>query len=77
MRRAVAFQLPGLVAEFELLLDLTVQPGERGDGGPARTLDKYKARDGLANALRVTPTTFASSGERPPSVRRKKATSGT
>ena len=55
--RAVALQVPGLVVEFELLPDLTLEP-EWGAEVPAllrQTLDRYAASDGLANALRVTP----------------------
>jgi methanol--5-hydroxybenzimidazolylcobamide Co-methyltransferase len=55
--RAVALQVPGLVVEFELLPDLTLQPewGAEVTAILRQTLDKYAASDGLANALRVTP----------------------
>lgn len=55
--RAVALHVPGLVVEFELLPDLTLQP-EWGAEVTARLrscLDAYHASDGLKNALRVTP----------------------
>ena len=55
--RAVALQAPGLVVEFELLPDLTLQPewGAEVTAVLRQALDSYAARDGLANALRVTP----------------------
>ena len=55
--RAVALQVPGLVVEFELLPDLTLQPewGAEVTAILRQTLDKFAASDGLANALRVTP----------------------
>jgi methanol--5-hydroxybenzimidazolylcobamide Co-methyltransferase len=55
--RAVALQVPGLVVEFELLPDLTLQPewGAEVTAVLRQTLDKYFASDGLASALRVTP----------------------
>ncbi len=55
--RAVALQAPGLVVEFELLPDLTLQPEWGADVTAIlrQTLDRYAASDGLANALRVTP----------------------
>jgi len=55
--RAVALQVPGLVVEFELLPDLTLQPewGAEVTAVLRQALDRYAARDGLANALRVTP----------------------
>lgn len=55
--RAVALQVPGLVVEFELLPDLTLQPewGAEVTAVLRQTLDRYAASDGLANALRVTP----------------------
>jgi hypothetical protein len=55
--RAVALQVPGLVVEFELLPDLTLQPGWGAEVTALlrQALDRYAASDGLANALRVTP----------------------
>lgn len=55
--RAVALQVPGLVVEFELLPELTLQPEWGADVTAIlrQTLDKYAASDGLRNALRVTP----------------------
>jgi len=55
--RAVALQVPGLVVEFELLPDLTLEPewGAEVTALLRQTLDRYAASDGLANALRVTP----------------------
>jgi len=52
--RAVALQVPGLVVEFELLPDLTLQPewGAEVTAVLRQALDRYGARDGLANALR-------------------------
>ena len=68
--RAVALQLPGLVVEFELLPDLTLQPewGAEVTAILRRTLDKYEANHGLANALRVTPNDIREF-ERPPLLR--------
>ena len=55
--RAVALGVPGLVIEFELVPDLTLQPewGAQVVTVLRQTLDRYAASDGLANALRVTP----------------------
>ncbi len=55
--RAVALEVPGLVIEFELVPDLTLQPewGAQVTAVLREVLDKYAASDGLANALRVTP----------------------
>jgi methanol--5-hydroxybenzimidazolylcobamide Co-methyltransferase len=55
--RAVDLQVPGLVVEFELLPDLTLQPewGAEVTAILRHTLDRYAASDGLASALRVTP----------------------
>ncbi len=55
--RAVALEVPGLVVEFELVPDLTLQPewGAQVVAVLRETLDRYAASDGLANALRVTP----------------------
>jgi len=53
----VDLQVPGLVVDFELLPDLTLQR-ERGAEVTAvlrHTLDRYAASDGLASALRMTP----------------------
>jgi methanol--5-hydroxybenzimidazolylcobamide Co-methyltransferase len=68
--RAVALQLSGLVVEFELLPDLTLQPewGAEVTAVLRQTLDKYAAHDGLANALRVTPNDIREF-ERPPLLR--------
>ena len=55
--RAVALRVPGLVVEFELLPDLTLQPawGAEVTAILRQTLDKFFQSDGLPNALRVTP----------------------
>jgi len=55
--RAVALHLPGLVVEFELLPDLTLEPawGAEVTALLRHTLDDYRERDGLLSALRVTP----------------------
>ena len=55
--RAVALRVPGLQVEFELLPDLTLQPewGAEVTAVLREALDRYAERDGLANALRVTP----------------------
>jgi methanol--5-hydroxybenzimidazolylcobamide Co-methyltransferase len=55
--RAVTLAVPGLVVEFELLPDLTLQPewGAEVTAVLRETLDRYAASDGLSNALRVTP----------------------
>jgi len=55
--RAVALEVPGLVIEFELVPDLTLQPewGAQVVTVLREALDRYAASDGLANALRVTP----------------------
>ena len=56
-KRAVELNLDGLVVEFELLPDLTIQP----EWGAALTrrlreaLDKTEASSGIKTALRVTP----------------------
>ena len=53
----VDLQVPGLVVDFELLPDLTLQR-ERGAEVTAvlrHTLDRCAASDGLASALRMTP----------------------
>jgi len=53
----VDLQVLGLVVEFELLPDLTLQPewGTEVTAILRHTLDRYVASDGLASALRVTP----------------------
>ena len=59
----VDLQVLGLVVEFELLPDLTLQR-ERGAKVTAvlrHTLDRCAASDGMAGALWVTPPTFGSS----------------
>jgi len=55
--RAVALHLPGLVVEFELLPDLTLEPawGAEVTALLRHTLDEYREREGLLSALRVTP----------------------
>jgi methanol--5-hydroxybenzimidazolylcobamide Co-methyltransferase len=55
--RAVALHLQGLVVEFELLPDLTLEPawGAEVTAVLRRTLDQYREHDGLQSALRVTP----------------------
>jgi methanol--5-hydroxybenzimidazolylcobamide Co-methyltransferase len=55
--RAVALAVPGLVVEFELLPDLTLQPawGAEVTAVLRQVLDRYGSTHGLANALRVTP----------------------
>ena len=53
----VDLQVPGLVVEFELLPDLTLQPewGAEVTAVLRHTLDRCAASDGLASALRMTP----------------------
>jgi methanol--5-hydroxybenzimidazolylcobamide Co-methyltransferase len=55
--RAVALHAPGLVVEFELLPDLTLQAewGAEITAILRKRLDAAYASDGLKNALRVTP----------------------
>ena len=59
----VDLQVPGLVVEFELLPDLTLQPewGAEVTAVLRHTLDRCAASDGMAGALWVTPPTFGSS----------------
>ncbi len=55
--RAVALHVPGLVVEFELIPDLTLVPewGAEVTAILRETLDSYNEKNGLNNALRVTP----------------------
>jgi methanol--5-hydroxybenzimidazolylcobamide Co-methyltransferase len=57
VQRAVELHAPGLVVEFELLPDLTLQPewGAEVTHILRQTLDKAQAEHGLKVALRVTP----------------------
>lgn len=68
--RAVTLQVPGLVVEFELLPDLTLEPewGAEVTANLRQSLDKYSADDGLCSALRVTPNDIREF-RRPPLLR--------
>ncbi|MHB1317769.1 MAG: methyltransferase MtaB domain-containing protein [Anaerolineae bacterium] len=68
--RAVELSVPGLVVEFELLPELTLQPewGAEITAILRETLDRYHASHGLKNALRVTPNDIREF-ERPPVLR--------
>lgn len=56
-QRAVELYAPGLVVEFELLPDLTLQPewGAEVTAILKRALDDVQTQHGLKTALRVTP----------------------
>lgn len=68
--RAVELCAPGLVVEFELLPDMTLQPewGAEITALLRSTLDKYAQSDGLLSALRVTPNDIREH-KRPPILR--------
>lgn len=68
--RAVELHTPGLVVEFELLPDMTLQPewGAEITALLRAALDKYAQSDGLLSALRVTPNDIREH-KRPPVMR--------
>lgn len=68
--RAVALNQAGIVVEFELLPDMTLNPvwGAEITAILRETLDDYHAKYGLLSALRVTPNDIREF-ERPPQLR--------
>lgn len=72
-QRAVELHAPGLVVEFELLPDLTLQPDWGADITALlrEVLDQTEAKHGLKTALRVTPNDIREFA-RPPLMRQGK-----
>lgn len=68
--RAAELQAPGLVVEFELLPELTLNPARGAEVTKIlrETLDQYAQKRGLKSALRVTPNDIREF-ERPPLLR--------
>jgi methanol--5-hydroxybenzimidazolylcobamide Co-methyltransferase len=69
-KRAVELQLSGLVVEFELLPDLTLQPGWGAEITKIlkESLDQFQQQFGIKTALRVTPNDIREFA-RPPIMR--------
>jgi methanol--5-hydroxybenzimidazolylcobamide Co-methyltransferase len=70
LTRAVELGVPGLVVEFELLPQMTMEPewGAEITAILREALDRYAASEGLISALRVTPNDIREH-ERPPRMR--------